>query len=191
VLYRGQKLALAEFLPLDEQNWITCGNALRIDWLSVCPPTGTGVNFHGDDLFSTPLDQAEIDFENEGGETYICGNPPYKGGTKQNDEQKRDMESVFSAHSNTFKSLDYVNGWFFKFAQYAQHAPASCAFVSTNSVVQGEQVARLWPLILEVGQEILFAHTSFNYNSNSGIVRSKIRPLYWPWAKSGSKGCSF
>ena len=43
VLYRGQKEALAEFLPLDAMNWITCGNALRLDWLSICPPTGTGV----------------------------------------------------------------------------------------------------------------------------------------------------
>jgi hypothetical protein len=174
VLYRGHKLALAEFLPLDKQNWITRGNALRIDWLSICPPTGTGVKLQGEDLFSTPLDQAQIDFENEGGETYICGNPPYKGGTKQNDEQKRDMESLFSPHSDTFKSLDYVSGWFFKFARYAQHAPASCAFVSTNSVAQGEQVARLWPLILELGQEILFAHTSFKWANlasyNAGVT---------------------
>jgi hypothetical protein len=79
VLYRGYRLALAEFLPLDKQNWITCGNALRMDWLSICPPTGTGVKFQADDLFGTPLDQAQMDFENEGGETYICGNPPYKG----------------------------------------------------------------------------------------------------------------
>lgn len=68
VLYRGQKDALQDFLPLDAQNWITCGNALRLDWLSICPPTGTGVKVVGDDLFSTPLDQAQIDFENEGGE---------------------------------------------------------------------------------------------------------------------------
>ena len=46
VLYRGQKEALAEFLPLDAENWITCGNALRLDWLSICPPTGTGVKHH-------------------------------------------------------------------------------------------------------------------------------------------------
>jgi hypothetical protein len=70
VLYRGQKEALAEFLPLDAENWITCGNALRLDWLSICPPTGTGVKHHAEDLFHTPLDQAQIDFENEGGETY-------------------------------------------------------------------------------------------------------------------------
>ena len=48
VLYRGQKLALAEFLPLRSENWITCGNALRLDWLSICPPTGTGVKVQAD-----------------------------------------------------------------------------------------------------------------------------------------------
>jgi hypothetical protein len=50
-----------------------------LDWLSVFPAEGTGVKLLGDDLFNTPLDQAEIDFENVGGETYICGNPPYLG----------------------------------------------------------------------------------------------------------------
>ena len=64
-LYRGQKEALVEF-PLDTQNWIVCGNALRLDWLSVCPLTGTGVTNKAEDLFETPLDQAQIDFENEG-----------------------------------------------------------------------------------------------------------------------------
>ena len=60
VLYRGQKEALAEFLPLDAQNWITCGNALRLDWLSICPPTGTGVRHHAEDLLHTPLNQAQM-----------------------------------------------------------------------------------------------------------------------------------
>ncbi len=83
VLYRGQKLALAEFLPLRADNWITCDNALHVDWLSVCQPSGTTVKFRGDDLFSAPVDQAEIDFENDGGETYICGNPPYVGDKKR------------------------------------------------------------------------------------------------------------
>ena len=67
VLYRGQRLALAEFLPLKDDNWITCGNALRLDWLSVCPPTGTEVRVQGEDLFSTVHDEAEVEFENEGG----------------------------------------------------------------------------------------------------------------------------
>ena len=79
VLYRGQKEALKDVLPLNQENWITCGNALRLDWLSICPPTGTDVKHHADDLFHSPLDQAQIDFENEGGETYICGNPPFTG----------------------------------------------------------------------------------------------------------------
>lgn len=70
VLYRGQQDAVAEFLPLNAENWIVCGNALRLDWLSICPPTGTGVKLVADDLFQSPLDQAQIDFENEGGETY-------------------------------------------------------------------------------------------------------------------------
>jgi hypothetical protein len=91
VKYRGQKDALLEFLPLNAENWIVCGNALRLDWLSICPPTGTGVKVVGDDLFNTPLDQTEIDFANEGGETYICGNPPYLGSTWQSAEQKDDL----------------------------------------------------------------------------------------------------
>ena len=57
VLHRGPLAARAEFLPLDAMNWITCGNALRVDWLSICPPTGSSVKLIGDDLFSTPLNQ--------------------------------------------------------------------------------------------------------------------------------------
>src|SRR6266487_1888420 len=129
VLYRGQKLALAEFLPLEAANWITCGNALRLDWLSVCPPTGTGVKLRADDLFSTPLDQSEIDFENEGGETYICGNPPYKGQSEQTDKQKSDMEALFGHSGIAWKSLDYVSGWFFKYCQYLKSSDAKAAFV--------------------------------------------------------------
>lgn len=163
VMYRGQRLALAEFLPLDKQNWITCGNALRIDWLSVCPPTGTGVKLVGDDLFSTPLDQAQIDFENEGGETYICGNPPYLGSTWQDDEQKADLQAIFEHRTKSWKSLDYVAGWFMKAADYGTQTNAAAAFVSTNSICQGQQVPILWPLIFATGHEIAFAHTSFKW----------------------------
>ncbi len=129
VLYRGKKLALAEFLPLSADNWITCGNALRLDWRSVCPPTGTGVKLLGDDLFSTPLDQAQIDFKNEGGETYICGNPPYKGSQTQTKDQKTDLASVFDPYRVSSKQIDYVAGWFMKAAAYAQHTTADSAFV--------------------------------------------------------------
>ena len=65
VLYRGQKEALQDFLPLDAENWITCGNALRLDWSSLMDPRGTGVKHYAADLFRTPLDQSQIDFENE------------------------------------------------------------------------------------------------------------------------------
>ncbi len=174
VLYRGQKVALAEFLPLDTQNWITCGNALRLDWLSICPPTGKGVKLQADDLFSTPLDQAEIDFENAGGETYICGNPPYKGSQTQTIEQKADLASVFDPYGISSKQIDYVGGWFMKAAAYAQHTMAESAFVSTNSICQGRIVPILWPKIFETGSFIRFAHTSFKWanlaSHNAGVT---------------------
>ncbi|KAG0905475.1 hypothetical protein G6F32_017160 [Rhizopus arrhizus] len=69
-----------------------------------------------DDLFGTPLDQAEIDFENEGGETYICGNPPYLGSKWQSVEQKAELSAVFGMRVKNWKSLDYVAGWFMKAA---------------------------------------------------------------------------
>jgi hypothetical protein len=126
VLYRGQKEALAEFLPLDAQNWITCGNAVQIDWLSICPPTGTGVRLQADDLFQSPLDQAQIDFENEGGETYICGNPPYLGFTWQSAKQKSDLQAIFEGRAKGWKSLDYVAGWFMKAADYGTNQRRRC-----------------------------------------------------------------
>ncbi|WP_299873314.1 DNA methyltransferase [uncultured Sulfitobacter sp.] len=174
VTYRGQKEALAEFLPLDAMNWITCGNALRLDWLSICPPTGTGVKHHADDLFMSPVDQAEIDFENEGGETYICGNPPYLGFTWQSPEQKSDMQRLFGDRCKGWKSLDYVAGWFLKAADYGLNTKADSAFVSTNSICQGEQVPLLWPLIFRTGHRIFFAHTSFKWTNlashNAGVT---------------------
>ncbi len=174
VLYRGQNLALAEFLPLRNENWITCGNALRLDWLRICPPTGTGVKVQADDLFGSPLDQAEIDFENEGGETYICGNPPYKGSQTQTKEQKADLASVFDPCGISSKQIDYVGGWFMKAAAYAQATPTDSAFVSTNSICQGRIVPILWPEIFKRGSIIRFAHTSFKWANlaayNAGVT---------------------
>lgn len=163
VLYRGPKLALAEFLPLDGENWITCGNALRLDWRSVCPPTGTAVKHQADDLFHAPLDQTEIDFENEGGETYVCGNPPYFGSKWQKESHKEDLAFVFKERSVSWKSLDYVAGWFMKGADYCAATGATAAFVSTNSICQGQQVPLLWPSIFQTGVEIAFAYTSFKW----------------------------
>ncbi|MBE7171480.1 MAG: class I SAM-dependent DNA methyltransferase [Williamsia sp.] len=174
VLYRGQKLALAEFLPLNAENWITRGNALRIDWLSICPPTGTGVKIYGSDLFSTPFDQAEVDFENEGGETYICGNPPYLGSQWQSNDQKFDLENIFKDLTKTWKSLDYVAGWFMKAAEYGKYTNACAAFVTTNSICQGRQVATLWPLIFSTRHLIKFAYLNFKWTNlasyNAGVT---------------------
>jgi hypothetical protein len=174
VLYRGQKLALAEFLPLNAENWITCGNALKINWLSICPPTGTDVRIFKDELFDTSLDQAEIEFENEGGETYICGNPPYAGLSSQEKEQKADLELLFSSVSKYWKSFDYVCGWLWKSALFLKNVNGKCAFVATNSVCQGQQVPMFWQLILSEKLRIDFAHTSFKWKNlaanNAGVI---------------------
>jgi hypothetical protein len=166
VLYRGQKEALAEFLPLDAQNWITCGNALRLDWLSICPPTGTGVKLRSDDLFGTPLEQAEIDFENEGGETYICGNPPFKGARKQSDDQKRDLDYVFGG-GDDYKDCDYVSGWLLKGSDYLLHNRGLIAFVLTSSICEGEQVQHVWRRILQKKLYIVFGHRPFSWSNNA------------------------
>ena len=176
VLYRGQKLALAEFLPLDEQNWIIHGNALRLDWVSICPSTGTGVKLQADDLFSTPLDQAQIDFDNEGGETYICGNPQFKGARKQTKAQKEDMSLIFQGHKD-FKDCDYVTAWYIKAADFINRCDATFAFVSTSSISEGEQVAHLWSRLHSYGCHIRFAHQGFKWSnnaSNNAVVQCVI-----------------
>ena len=175
VLYRGQKLALAEFLPLRNENWITCGNALRLDWLSVCPPTGTGVKLVSDDLFETALDQVQIDFENEGGETYICGNPPYRGSKWQDAEQKADLARAWSEYPQLAKTTDFVSGWIAAYLKYARSVPdATAAFVATNSICQGQQASEIWPIVAKEGREIRFAHTPFSWKNlaahNAGVT---------------------
>lgn len=191
VLYRGQKDALQDFLPLDAQNWITCGNALRLDWLSICPPTGTGVKYQAEDLFHTPLDQAQIDFENEGGETYICGNPPYVWSNDQTPEQKAELLALQAPYGKDSKILDYVSGWLLKYLSYSRETHADAAFVTTNSITQGSQVDPLWSIILGNGAVIGFAHTPFKWanlaSANAGVTcviigltrrRSATRYLY-------------
>jgi hypothetical protein len=197
VLYRGQKLALAEFLPLRSENWITCGNALRLDWLSICPLTGTRVKVQAGDLFGTPLDQAEIEFENEGGETYICGNPPFTGTRKQTVEQKSDLQEVFSSFTSQWKNVDYVGAWFLKAAQYNSQCDAPFAFVATNSICQGQQVPVTWALLHSMGLAIRFAATPFKWSNlashNAGVTvvivgvdghKAGARTIYYDDAKA-------
>jgi hypothetical protein len=165
VQHRGPLAAKAEFLPLDEMNWIVCDNALRLDWLKVCPPEGTSVKLHSDDLFQTPLEQPEIDFENEGGETFICGNPPFTGTRKQNEEQKSDLASVFAGVTPKWKNVDYVGAWLLKAARYNERCNARFAFVATNSLCQGQQVPITWHILEHMGCMIRFAYTSFTWSN--------------------------
>lgn len=163
VLYRGQKEALAEFLPLNAENWIVCGNALRLDWLSVCPPTGTGVKVKADDLFGMPLNQTEIDFENEGGETYICGNPPYLGAKKKSKQQSEDMSAVGLGDAQL---LDYVAAFIVKGLDVVESTSTAMALVSTSSICQGEQVSLLWPRIFSKAA-VSFAYRPFKWANSA------------------------
>lgn len=165
VLYRGQKDALAAFLPLSAENWIVCGNALRWDWQSICPPAGTGVKMSAYDFLETPIEQTEIDFENEGGETYVCGNPPYKGSQDQTASQKDDLSVAFGGRIKSTKSADYVSGWFILASDYIAKSEAAAAFVTTNSINQGRQVSLIWPAILSKDIEITFARPSFPWSN--------------------------
>ncbi len=174
VQHRGPLAAKAEFLPLDEMNWIVCDNALRVDWLKVCPPSGTSVKLHSDDLFQTPLEQSAIDFENEGGETYICGNPPYLGSAWQSADQKEDISEICHGRIRNCSLLDYVAGWFIKAADFMRSANGAFAFVSTNSICQGQQVAILWSFLLGDKLKINFAYPSLRWKNlatnNAGVT---------------------
>ncbi|MBO7151810.1 MAG: class I SAM-dependent DNA methyltransferase, partial [Clostridia bacterium] len=103
-------------LPLQEAGQIICGNATRLDWAAVCPKDSQ--------------------------ETYVLGNPPYVGSRKQNDAQKEDLKHVFNIE---YKTLDYICAWFYLAANYIRGYNAKAAFVSTNSLSQGELVSLTWP----------------------------------------------
>ena len=128
-------------LPLKNITQIVCGNACRIDWNEVCHHT------HEEEVF-------------------IFGNPPYVGSKVQSKDQKRDIEIVCSSNKR-YKDLDYICNWFIKGCDYINNTKARLAFVSTNSITQGEQVPMLWPMIFERGIEIAFAHQSFKWSNNA------------------------
>lgn len=142
VLFRDAFGVQPETLPLKPSGHIVCGNACRLDWDAVCP--------------HTPSD-----------EVYIMGNPPYLGSSLQDSEQKEDMKIAIGDICKGYKKLDYIAVWFIKAAEYCKQSDASYAFVSTNSISQGEQVALLWPIIFNNGLEIKFAYTSFKWSNNA------------------------
>ena len=136
-----------DFLPLKSYANITEGNALRTDWTNVVP-------------------RHEIN--------YIMGNPPFVGYSLQSKEQKADILSVYVDEKGrpykTAGKIDYVSGWYFKAAQLMQGTAIRTAFVSTNSITQGEQVAGVWkPLYTRFGIHIDFAYRTFRWDSEASI----------------------
>lgn len=172
--YQQDKLHEAAFgrasppLPMQDVGRISTDNALRVDWLDVCP---LPMKKAGDVTFDLadvgPAHDAQEVPDNEV-ETYIVGNPPYLGRAKQTEEQKATLEGVLSEDIRSWKSLDLVSGWFMKAVQYIATFPnVESALVTTNSICQGQHVALLWPVLLEKGVEIGFAHTSFKWTNNA------------------------
>lgn len=128
-------------LPLRPSGHIVCGNACTTDWNTVCPHT-------------------------KDEEVYVMGNPPYVGSSMQNETQKAELTLNCHGFEN-YKNLDYIACWFIRGASYISNSVAKYAFVTTNSLTQGEQVGLLWPHIFNRGLEIFFAHTSFKWNNNA------------------------
>ncbi len=131
-------------LPLKETGNIVHGNATRIDWEKVCPKKSSD-------------------------EIYILGNPPYLGYALQSPEQKEDMAIVFK-NLQDYKKLDFIASWFYLGNKYILNFNAKFAFVTTNSICQGEQVMILWPHILNNNLEIGFAYQSFKWRNNAKAV---------------------
>jgi hypothetical protein len=129
-------------LPLATINTIYNVNSLRRDWSDLCP------------------DDARF-------ETYICGNPPYLGSTNQSESQKEDIARLFVPFTKQRLNLDYVSGFFLKAAICINAKGGKAAFVSTNSICQGEQVPILWPLLYGLSMDIAFAHTSFKWENHA------------------------
>lgn len=138
-------------LPLKDAGNIIQGNSLRLDWKEI-------ISYRAND------------------EVYIMGNPPYLGAKLQDKQQKKDLFFVLSNKINS-KKVDFITAWFYKGAQFIKNSNNKLAFVSTNSINQGEQVSLVWPELLKY-TKISFAYTSFkwknNAKSNAGVTVSII-----------------
>ena len=127
-----------EFLPLDAYDGIVEGNALHLDWKALVPNV-----------------------------SYIIGNPPFVGASMMTAEQKAEAVAIFGK-AKRVNSIDYVGAWYYKAAPLMQGTNTRAAFVSTNSITQGEQVAPLWkPLVEQFGLNIDFAYRTFRWDSES------------------------
>ncbi|WP_298400321.1 DNA methyltransferase [Sphingobium sp.] len=128
-------------IPLVKAPGIRHADALEIDWNDVVPAAQC---------------------------SYVFGNPPFAGAKFQSDGQRAQIRRL-AALPGSGGTLDYVAGWFIKGAAYVAGGDARVAFVSTNSIVQGEQVAQLWPLIFRAGMDIAFAHRSFVWPGRAAV----------------------
>jgi len=127
-------------LPLKKSAKIVVGNALRIDWNSMLPARQC---------------------------SFVLGNPPFVGAMLMSDAQREDLVSV-TGDAKGVGVLDYVAGWYFKAAAYIKGKTIRCAFVSTNSITQGEQVGILWePLFRDYGLKVHFGHRTFSWMSEA------------------------
>lgn len=128
-------------IPLKAAPHIVHGDALETDWATVLAPERC---------------------------SHVFGNPPFVGQSFQTPAQRQQMKRVIGAESGRAGSLDYVGAWFIKAAEYVQNSHARIAFVSTNSITQGEQVAQLWPLLFQKYHlELAFAHRTFAWGSDA------------------------
>ena len=130
-----------DFLPLTTNAFIVEGNALKLDWESIVPKMQL---------------------------SYIMGNPPFVGTKNMNTEQKKDAKLVLSDWKN-YGTLDYVSCWYKKAADFINNTLIHCAYVSTNSICQGEQVANLWEPLFKAGVKIDFAHRTFQWDSEASL----------------------
>jgi hypothetical protein len=172
--YMSQREACLNVLPLHRTGHIRVGNALREDWLAVCPPVAPAAVEH--DL-AGPTGRLALDSGDNPLEVFVCGNPPYKGSQDQSPEQKADLVAAFSDPTTATGSADYVLGWFAKACSYTRVSGGAFAFVTTNSVHQGRQVARFWPKLLQGDLEIYFAEPSFRWSNlaaNKAVVTVSV-----------------
>lgn len=151
-------------LPLAESGHIVCGNACRIDWEEVCPKNT-----------SLPHDEIEITYKGRqeplhftvNNEIYILGNPPYSGAKTQKECQRLDLKYIAMHAAGLTLNIDYVACWFIRASEFIENTNAKYAFVSTNSITQGEQVSSVWPYIFRTSLEIIFAYESFKWTNNA------------------------
>lgn len=153
-------------LPLTQSGHIVCGNACRLNWEEVCPKyleRSPLEEFVASDLNNTPM---KLSLPKEEAEIYVLGNPPYAGARKQKKDQKEDLDIVFQGYDR-YRDLDYVACWFLLGAKYITSDKIRLAFVTTNSICQGQQVALLWNKLLCKNIEIHFAYEAFKWSNNA------------------------